>query len=397
MRFHSITRFLGIKDDHVEVFDTGEKEKSFWFQLHTKVRKQTCPKCKEKTKRIHGYRWQCIQGAPIAGKKVELHLRKRRYICTTCSRTFFEKLSFMERYQRHTVMLSQEVLSLSSEMSFTHAGSLLGLSTNRTLRMLDQRHIPVRKVLPRAIAIDEFKGDAGNERFQTIIVDVERREIIDVLPDRRAETIETYFKQCDTGNVRIVVIDLSKAFKEALRRQLGNPLIIADRFHFMRQAYWAFDKVRREIQQELYQEYRIRLKRHKEVLWKSPSRLNEKGKERVEEILGKHPELRKAYELKNELDKWFKTSDKDNAKAGLEKWFSLVDESGVEAFKNVVKTFKRWKTEILHSFMYPYNNGFIEGVNNTTKVIKRMSYGIKSFSRLRKKILWRQVVRTHAG
>nr|WP_238458134.1 transposase [Alkalihalobacterium alkalinitrilicum] len=35
--------------------------------------------------------------------------------------------------------------------------------------------------------------------------------------------------------------------------------------------------------------------------------------------------------------------------------------------------------------MYPYNNGYIEGVNNTTKVIKRMSYGIKSFERLRTK------------
>lgn len=70
-----------------------------------------------------------------------------------------------------------------------------------------------------------------------------------------------------------------------------------------------------------------------------------------------------------------------------------VEESGNEAFKKVVQTFNRWKQEILQSFMYPFNNGYIEGVNNTTKVIKRMSYGIKSFERLRKKILWRQLVR----
>ncbi|WP_274379466.1 transposase [Alkalihalobacterium alkalinitrilicum] len=52
---------------------------------------------------------------------------------------------------------------------------------------------------------------------------------------------------------------------------------------------------------------------------------------------------------------------------------------------------------MLQSFMSPYNNGYIEEVNNTTKVIKRMSYGIKSFQRLPKKILWRQAVRTQAG
>lgn len=397
MSFDSTISLLGIKDKHVDLYDSGETEASFWFELHTRVRKQSCPKCQEKTKRVHGYRFQSIQGEPIANKKVELQLKKRRYRCLSCSHTFFERLSFLDRYQRHTSMLAQEALALSSEMSFTHAGNLIGISTNRLLRMFDQRKITVSKVLPQAIAIDEFKGDADNEKFQTIIVDVEKRKIIDVLPDRRSQTIENYFKQCDTGNVQIVVMDLSKAFKEAVRRQLGEPLIIADRFHFMRQAYWAFDEVRREVQHELYKEERIRLKRNKEVLWKSPSKLNPDGQERVEEILDHHPRLREAYDLKNDLDKWFKTSDHLNAKQGLEAWFERVEQSGNRAFKKVVKTYKRWKKEILHAFMYPYNNGYIEGVNNTTKVIKRMSYGIKSFERLRKKILWRQVVRTNAG
>ncbi|MGJ9386122.1 hypothetical protein [Salipaludibacillus sp. CF4.18] len=35
------------------------------------------------------------------------------------------------------------------------------------------------------------------------------------MPDRRAETIEKYFRGCDYGSVEIVVMDLSKAFKEA--------------------------------------------------------------------------------------------------------------------------------------------------------------------------------------
>ncbi|MCR6108180.1 transposase [Salipaludibacillus agaradhaerens] len=47
---------------------------------------------------------------------------------------------------------------------------------------------------------------------------------------------------------------------------------------------------------------------------------------------------------------------------------------------------------MLQSFIYPYNKGYIEGKNNTTKVFKRMSYAIKSFERLRKKILWRQIL-----
>jgi transposase len=394
---HSIINLLGIKDKHVEIFDSGEEEGVFWFELHTRVNMQKCPKCKSRTKRIHSYRMQKIQSSSMAGKRVYLHVKKRRYRCTTCGHTFYEKLSFVDRYQRHTLMLAQEALCLSAEISFTHAGMLAGVSTNRLLRMFDARSIPVKKVLPRAIAIDEFKGDAGGEKYQTIIVDVENREVLDVLPDRRVKTIETYLKQCDTGNVQIVVMDLSKSFKKAVQRQLGNPLIIADRFHFMRQAYWAFDQVRREVQHKLYKEQRIRMKRNKELLWKSPYKLNQKEKERVEELLALDSDLRESYELKNELDVWFKTSTMENAKTGLEAWMTRVEESGNEAFKKVVRTFKRWKQEILQSFMYPFNNGYIEGVNNTTKVIKRMSYGIKSFERLRKKILWRQLVRRNVG
>ncbi|MEK5324073.1 transposase [Aeribacillus sp. FSL M8-0254] len=130
---------------------------------------------------------------------------------------------------------------------------------------------------------------------------------------------------------------------------------------------------------------------------RSPFKLNPKEKEQVEELLAFHSDLREAYELKNELDVWFKTSTMENCKTGLEAWMTRVEESGNEAFKKVVQTFNRWKQEILQSFMYPFNNGYIEGVNNTTKVIKRMSYGNKSFERLRKKILWRQLIRRNVG
>ena len=42
-------------------------------------------------------------------------------------------------------------------------------------------------------------------------------------------------------------MDMSRAFKHAVQRALERPMIIADRFHFMRQGYWALDRVLREI------------------------------------------------------------------------------------------------------------------------------------------------------
>lgn len=65
-------------------------------------------------------------------------------------------------------------------------------------------------------AIDEFKGDAGKGKFQIILADAENKEIIEILPDRRAETWETYFGSCDIRNVQISVIDMYRAFKRAI-------------------------------------------------------------------------------------------------------------------------------------------------------------------------------------
>lgn len=394
MQSDFIIKLLGIKDRHVEVWDSGEDASGLWFELYTRVKSQKCLKCGCRTKRIHGYRIQTVETVALSEKPVTLKVHKRRYRCMECSHAFFEHLSFLGRYQRQTTMLTEKALLLTSELSFKNVSKMTGLSSNRIMRLFDRQPIATRRVLPRAIALDEFKGDAGGERFQTKVVDVEKKEVIDILPDRRTETIENYLKSCDTGNVEMVVIDLSKRFKESVQKALGSPLIIADRYHYMRQVYWAFDEVRREVQQELFKKYRIRMKRNKEVLWKSPSKLSEKGKKRVEEVLGHHTKLREAYVLKNKLDDWFKTSTHTNAKKGLEDWIQLAEESNLSSFNRVAKTMARWKQEIVQSFMYPYNNGYIEGVNNTTKVIKRISYGIKSFDRLRKKILWRQTIRS---
>ncbi|WP_226038594.1 ISL3 family transposase [Aquibacillus saliphilus] len=393
MQNHFIIEMLGIKDKHVDVWDFSDQSDYLLVELRTKVKKQKCPVCKEKTKRVHGYRNQKIQGPIMSNRPLQISLRKRRYLCVDCNHTFYEKLQMVERYQRCTNAVQTTALTYTAVGSFTTAAQLTGMTTNRLLRLFNRHKIETTKVLPRAISIDEFKGDAGGERFQTVIADVENKEIVDVLPDRKVDTIKSYLQSCDTSRTEIVVMDLSKSFKQAVRKALGNPLIIADRFHYMRQVYWALDEVRREVQRELDKKARIRMKRSKKLLWKSTYKLSEEEQEKVNQLLQIHSGLREAYDLKNKLDQWFKESDEVTAMQGLEECLMAMNASKIEAFHKVMKTFKRWKQEILQSFMYRFNNGYIEGVNNTIKVSKRMSYGIKDFERLKKKILWRQEVR----
>ncbi|MDD6942910.1 MAG: transposase, partial [Muribaculaceae bacterium] len=47
-----------------------------------------------------------------------------------------------------------------------------------------------------------------------------------------------------------------------------------------------------------------------------------------------------------------------------------------------------WFTEILNSMDVPWSNGFIEGCNNKTKVLKRVCFGMRNFRNFRNRILF---------
>ncbi|MGP4079391.1 ISL3 family transposase, partial [Pseudalkalibacillus sp. R45] len=74
-------------------------------------------------------------------------------------------------------------------------------------------------------------------------------------------------------------------------------------------------------------------------------------------------------------------------KEGLYQFYDQVNASGLDEFINTIPTFQNWQVEILNSFAFPYNNGFVEGLNNLTKVIKRNAFGFHRYDRLRLRIL----------
>lgn len=91
--------------------------------------------------------------------------------------------------------------------------------------------------LPKAIAIEEYKGvkDAGT--YQLIIANAETQELIDILPNRRKESVKDYHLK-HGAYVEIVVMDMKLNFKAAVRKELGKPVIVVDSFHYCRVIYW---------------------------------------------------------------------------------------------------------------------------------------------------------------
>ena len=100
------------------------------------------------------------------------------------------------------------------------------------------------------------------------------------------------------------------------------------------------------------------------------------------------PRLADAYRLKNEFLRVIRSNSSKEGKPLLLDWLHAVEVMDLPEFSDCTKAYRNWFYEILNSLDAPWSNGYIEGCNNKTKVLKRVSYGMRNFSNFRKRILF---------
>lgn len=382
-----IEKLIGIKDVILENVEEINYEKHIYFTLRRQI--HICPNCCSETNTIHDYRVQVVKDCSSYGAKTYLHFRKRRYVCGNCGKRFFEKNSFLPKYQRTTQRLWANTLnSLSDVKSMKQVAKENNISGTSVARIFDNVSYGLPK-LPSIISIDEFRGNSGGEKFNCILTNPSKKEILDIMPKRRTNDLLQYFGQFDNRNtVKIVSMDMSPLFRYVARLSFPNADIVADKFHVARQVTWAFENVRKRVQKDLGKASRIRLKNARKLLLKRSENLTEEEKHSVATYLEYRKELGKAYYLKEAFNKVLDSKDEKEAERMLKEWMLHVQIANLKEFNHCIKTFTEWKQEILNAFKYHISNGYTEGCNNLIKVIKRTGYGLRNFERFRNRILY---------
>lgn len=365
-------------DDHIDV------------KLHSLYKEGLCPVCGYKTSRIHDYRLQRIQHTPIGLRKVFLFLRKKRFVCPHCQKRFYESLDFLAPYSRRTKDLHFFIQDqLKQVRSLSSIAKDLGLSSSclTSYLKLAPKKCPN---LPRVLSMDEFKGNAGGDKYQCILVDPIHHQVLDILPSRRKKALMDYFSSFpkeERRRVKYVVMDMSHLFYAVLKEFFPQATFIADKFHFARQVFWALENVRKTRQKTRDAKYRLYFKRSKSILRKKGSRLSPEEKEKLELMLWQDKEIKEAYLLKERFYDVLDASSKEEARQALDKWLWVAKESGLKEFKASIRAYENWKEEILNAFSTGITNGQTEGFNNKIKVIKRVSYGYRNFENFKSRIL----------
>ena len=160
--------------------------------IETKPSPQTCPCCGSITKRIHDYRIQTIKDLPFQTKHCFLVLRKRRYVCS-CGKKFYENYSFLPRYLQRTNRLTAFIADCFHEQqNITTIARRANVSTATVNRVLDTIHFP-KMMLPEVLSIDEFKGNAGNEKYHAFLLTQQNTEFLIFFPEETSSVWHNTF------------------------------------------------------------------------------------------------------------------------------------------------------------------------------------------------------------
>ena len=373
---------------------------SIEVQVRARKESQACPRCGEESSKVHDSRKRVKRDIQLGEYQVYLIVHKRRFRCARCQRPFTETDSACGRYKRTTQRFRHHVAKQACQRPLTHVAQEVQVGPRfvhdclhtrieeklkKKGRTLDEQ---AKLPTPQILGIDEFALRKGH-RYDTILCDLEARDVLEVCDGRKKEDVVKLLKRLnDPDAVKAVSMDMSASFRPAVAAALPNAQIVVDHFHVIQHVMKAFRKV---LSSWAHKKEGIILLHRKQHLFLRPKEdLTQEDARERERVGTRLPILEKAWQLKEALRTWYATATVADAAGQLDAWIKHVQQEGPAALREALSPFKIWRQEILAFFQFLpilVSNGFVEGKNNRTKTMMRQAYGYHNRYNLRMRIL----------
>jgi transposase len=353
-----------------------------------------CPHCPNSLFGLkpHGTKSQFVKDAPTRGKTVEIAVKRRRYRCPVCGRTCLQPFAGVDERWGMTLRLVELVERESLLKPFNQVAQESGVAPS-TVRAIFREYVARLEQgtafeTPRVLGLD---GVYIRRKERLVMTDIERRQVVQITASIKERSVaQALFRLPERRRVEVVTLDMSASLRRAVLHALPWAVIVVDRFHIQRMANQAVDRVRRRIHLGMTRYDRRLVMRDPRLLRKHRDQLKKMGKlDVVEEWLGRLPELRTVYDLKEEFFEVWHSSCSLSAWRRYEAWERSVPEElrGREAFGPLLTAVMNWSDEVFNFFDHRFTNAYTESANGLIKTVQREGRRC-DFETVRAKVLY---------
>ena len=380
----------------------GEVEGNLWRPqgegrtAETPKKTAICSNCGQRCQGRYDQRTCRVRDLRVAGWVVYLEFERWRVRCSGCGGVHVERLDWLAQNPRYTERFALHVGRLCTSMSNKAVAELERLhdSTVKDLSKLYMQEQVRRagRLKPRAIGIDEIAVRKGHD-YRVVVSDLDQGRPIWMGGNGRTQAdVEQFFAQLGSkasDGIELVVIDMWRPFRNAVRDKAPNAAIVFDKFHIMRHLSKALDQVRRDEYKRLQGKDRSWIKGQRYTLLSARENLTLEGRQALKKLLAANRRLNTAYLLKESFGQLWSYRTERGARAFFERWKQSLRWQRLEPYRKFAEMIERhW--DGIAAYCRPENKvslGMVEGLNNKIRVIQRSAYGYRDEDYLRLKVI----------
>ena len=389
---------------NVRVLDTKMNKKGdYIITVESTINSTSCHHCGREISQFHSHdRPLTLRHLPILGHRVYLRLRPKRYECPYCSTKRHKKISTQQlAWYRprspHTKAYEEQVLFQLVNSTIQDVALKEGLGYEAVVGIID-RHVATQVEWGcferlEVVGLDEVALKKGRSDYVVIVTTRLRDDqvkVLAVLPNRKKETVKAFLTRIPTRlqrTIQTVCTDMWTAYINAVKEVLGQALVVVDRYHVAKKYRDCADTLRKQELKRLKAELsEAQYDTIKGAMWpfrKNPAKLKPSEADLLDRFFQYSPSSKVAYDFREDLTAIFeKELSKAQASKAIEQWRQDIDSSELTCFDPFLTTLDTYLDEITNYFLHRDSSGFVEGLNNKLKVLKRRCYGLLNLDHL---------------